>query len=190
MDGPSVTQLLKEWGNGDRAALDQLLPVIYRELHHIAKRCLSQHNDQDVFQTTAVINEAFLRLLNSDGQTYQNRNHFFGVAAKAMRHVLVDHARGRNASKRGGGVRMLDIDGGLEIADAVNQDVLAVSDALDVLAGSHPRQAQVVELRYFAGLNVEQTASALNLSEQTITRDWRFAKSFLRRQMERNGSSA
>ncbi|MBL8233029.1 MAG: sigma-70 family RNA polymerase sigma factor [Bryobacterales bacterium] len=190
MDKGLVTELLKEWGQGDRAAFDQLLPVVYRELHKIAKRCLSQHEQQDVLQTTAVINEAYLRLSSGVEQTLENRGHFFNVAAKAMRNVLVDHARSRNAEKRGGGIRIEAIDDGLQIASAVSADVVALSEALDVLAASHPRPAQVVELRYFAGLNVEETANALSVSTQTVIRDWRFAKSFLRREMERGAPSA
>lgn len=185
MESGTVTQLLREWGQGDRAAFDQLLPVIYRELHKIAKRCLAQHGEHDVLQTTAVIHEAYVRLSGGVQLTIENRDHFFAVAAKAMRHVLVDYARNRNAAKRGAGRRMLSIDNGMEIADPVSPNLIAISDALDVLAGSYPRQAQVVEMRYFGGLSVEETASALGLSTQTVTRDWRFAKSFLKREIER-----
>jgi RNA polymerase sigma-70 factor (ECF subfamily) len=189
MDSGRVTELLKEWGRGDRAAFDQLLPVVYRELHKLAKRCLAQHHEQDVLQTTAVIHEAFLRLSSGAEQNIENRGHFFGIAAKAMRHVLVDYARGRRAEKRGGGMRILPIEDGMEIAAKMNQDIVAVSEALDVLAESYPRQAQVVELRFFAGLSVEETASALGMSAQTVTRDWRFAKSFLQREIERGSDT-
>jgi RNA polymerase sigma factor (TIGR02999 family) len=180
-----VTGLLIEWGRGDRAALDQLLPLVYRELHKIAKLYMGRQNAEHTLQTTAVVHEAYLKLVGRAERDWENRAHFFGVAAKAMRHVLVDHARKRGAGKRGGEVQMLPIDEGLAVVGGTAREMIALDEALTSLSASHPRQAEVVELRYFGGLSVEDVARTLKISPETVARDWRFAKSFLKREMIR-----
>jgi len=180
-----VTQLLRRWAHGDRGALDELMPLIYRELHKLAKRHMTQQEAGHTLQTTAVIHEAYLKLGGSSDKDWENRAHFFGVAAKAMRHVLVDHARSRRASKRGGEVRIEQLDeGAADFGVARAAELIALDDALTSLAGQYPRQAEVVELRYFGGLSVEETAATLKLSPETVARDWRFAKAFLRSELQ------
>jgi RNA polymerase sigma factor (TIGR02999 family) len=181
----AVTHLLMQWGKGDRAALDQLLPLVYRELHKMAKRYTARQNASDTLQTTAVIHEAYLKLVGGAERDWENRAHFFGVAAKAMRHVLVDHARNRGAAKRGGEVHMLPIDEGLAVVGGPAREMIALDDALTSLSASYPRQAEVVELRYFGGLSVEDVARTIKVSPETVARDWRFAKSFLKRELTR-----
>lgn len=181
----AVTQLLIQWGNGDRAALNQLLPMVYRELHKMAKRYMVQQNVNHTLQTTAVIHEAYLKMAGGSEQGWENRAHFFGVAAKAMRHVLVDHARNRGAAKRGGDIQLLPIDEGLAVVGGPAREMIALDEALTALSASYPRQAEVVELRYFGGLSVEDVARTLKVSPETVARDWRFAKSFLKREMTR-----
>ncbi len=181
----AVTQLLIKWGKGDRAALDELLPLVYRELHKMAKRYMAQQDANHTLQTTAVIHEAYLKLAGGSAHDWENRAHFFGVAAKAMRHVLVDHARDRQAAKRGGEIQIVSIAEDMDIAGGAAREIVALDDALKTLAASYPRQAEVVELRYFGGLNVDETARTLKISVETVARDWRFAKSFLKREMQR-----
>lgn len=181
----AVTELLIRLGQGNRSALDELFPLVYRELHRIAKRSMAHQNADQTLQTTAMIHEAYLKLAGGSSPSWKNRAHFFGVAAKAMRHVLVDHARRRGAEKRGGQNQVLQLDENLAIADGPAREIIQLDDALRVLAASYPRQAEVVELRYFAGLSVEEAARTLDVSPETVARDWRFAKSFLRREMLR-----
>ena len=159
------------------------MPLIYRELHKLAKLHMKQQEADHTLQTTAVIHEAYLKLVGRSDVDWNNRAHFFGVAAKAMRHVLVDHARTRRAAKRGGEVRIeqLDEDANVGVARAVG--MIALDDALNLLAEQYPRQSEVVELRYFGGLSVEETAVTLKLSPETVARDWRFAKAFLRSEL-------
>jgi len=179
-----VTRLLRRWARGDRGALDELMPLIYMELHNLAKRQMMQQEAGHTLQTTAVIHEAYLRLGGGSDKDWENRAHFFGVAAKAMRHVLVDHARSRRAAKRGGEVRIEQLDEGADFGVARSAEMIALDDALTSLAGQYPRQAEVVELRYFGGLSVEETAATLKLSPETVARDWRFAKAFLRNELQ------
>jgi len=160
------------------------MPLIYRELHNLAKRQMTQQEPGHTLQTTAVIHEAYLKLGGSSDKDWENRAHFFGVAAKAMRHVLVDHARSRRAAKRGGEVRIEQLDEGADFGVARAAEMIALDDALTSLAGQYPRQAEVVELRYFGGLSVEETAATLKLSPETVARDWRFAKAFLRSELQ------
>ena len=183
-----VTGLLARWGKGDRAALDELLPLVYRELHKMAKRQMAQQREGHTLQTTAVIHEAYLKLAGGAGQDWESRGHFFAVAAKAMRQVLVDHARKGRAEKRGGDVEIVPVAEDLAMAMGPAEEMIALDEALDALSESYPRQAEVVELRYFGGLSVEDTARTLNVSPETVTRDWRFARSFLRREMEGGGA--
>jgi RNA polymerase sigma-70 factor (ECF subfamily) len=180
-----VTQLLHRWAHGDRGALDELMPLIYRELHKLAKRQMIQQKPDHTLQTTAVIHEAYLRLGGSGSEKdWENRAHFFGVAAKAMRHVLVDHARTGRAAKRGGAVRIEQLSDGADIGELRSAEMIALDDALTSLTLQYPRQAEVVELRYFGGLTVEETAVALKLSPETVARDWRFARAFLRTELK------
>ena len=179
-----VTQLLRRWARSDRGALDELMPVIYSELHKLAKHQMTRQEPGHTLQTTAVIHEAYLRLGGgSSDKDWENRAHFFGVAAKAMRHVLVDYARTRRAAKRGGDVRVEQLDDGADVGEARSAEMIALDDALTSLAGQYPRQAEVIELRYFGGLSVEETARTLKLSPETVARDWRFAKAFLRSEL-------
>jgi RNA polymerase sigma factor (TIGR02999 family) len=178
-----VTSLLRRWGHGDRGALNELMPLIYKELHKLAKRHMNQQKANHTLQTTAIIHEAYMKLGGGSGKDWENRAHFFGVAAKAMRHVLVDHARTRRAAKHGGEVRIEQLDEGADVGVGRAPGMIALDDALTLLAGQHPRQAEVVELRYFGGLSVEETAVTLKLSPETVARDWRFARAFLRSEL-------
>jgi len=179
-----ITQLLRRWAHGDHGALDELMPLIYRELHKLAKHQMTQQEPGHTLQTTAVIHEAYLRLGGRSDKDWENRAHFFGVAAKAMRHVLVDYARTRRAAKRGGDVRIEQLDYGADVGEARSAEMIALDDALTSLTLQYPRQAEVVELRYFGGLTVEETAVALKLSPETVARDWRFARAFLRTELK------
>lgn len=189
LEGNVVTHLLNRWGKGDRAALDQLLPLVYRELHKMAKRYMAQQNPNHTLQTTAVIHEAYLKLAGGAESDWENRAHFFGVAAKAMRHVLVDHARSRQAAKRGGEFQVVPLEEELAVVGGPAEEIVALDEALKTLAASYPRQAQVVELRYFGGLSVEDTARMLHVSVETVARDWKFSKSFLRREIQSEGQA-
>ena len=178
-----VTQLLHQWGAGDRNALDRLLPLVYRELHKIAKRSVRRQDSQHTLQTTAVIHEAYLKLACGAERNWESRAHFLGVAAKAMRHVLVDHARSGRSAKRGGEALAVTFDESMAVAGLRPAELIALDDALSALAKRHPRKGQVVELRYFAGLSVEETAVVLAISAETVARDWRFARAFLQREL-------
>ena len=184
-----VTKLLIQLGNGDHTALERLMPLVYRELHKMAKRYMAQQNPGHTLQTTAVIHEAYLKLAGESSQKHwENRSHFFGVAASAMRHILVDHARAKQSAKRGGEVRVVQLNDGFDIADGQSDELIALDDALNTLAKLHPRKSKTVELRYFGGLSVEEAAAILKISPQTVMRDWNFAKAFLSREMERGAT--
>jgi len=185
---PDITGLLLQWSKGDPAALERLLPLVYRELHKLAKRYMGQQNQGHTLQTTAVIHEAYMKLAANDSPGWQNRSHFFAVAAKAMRHVLVDHARTRLSAKRAGEFQALTLDERIAVVPGREREMVALDDALTSLSQLQPRQGQVVELRYFGGLSVEETAEVLRISPETVARDWRFAKSFLLREMSVNGN--
>ncbi len=186
-----VTALLRAWSQGEQGALDELLPLVYGELRRLAARYLRTQRPGHTLQTTALVHEAYLRLVGpvGAGADWQGRAHFFGVAARAMRSILVDHARARQAAKRGGGVRALTL-GAADAAGAradraaeSEVDVVALDDALARLADMDARQARVVELRYFAGLSIEETALALGISHATVEREWRTARLWLRREL-------
>jgi RNA polymerase sigma-70 factor, ECF subfamily len=183
--GNGINELLHLWAEGDTAALDRLMPLIYGDLRKRARAYMRRQGREITLQTTAVIHEAYLKLVNGPERDWENRDHFFAVAAKAMRQVLVDHARARLARKRSGHVRMVQLGEGLDIAGGPERDVIALDDALSELAAAYPRHSQVVELRYFGGLTVEETARILRISPETVARDWRFAKSFLRTEISR-----
>lgn len=177
----SVTHLLEKWNNGDQAALDQLLPLIYEELRKMAKRYMRQQNPGHTLQTTALIHEAYLRMIKQPEKHFENRAHFFGVAAQAMRHILVDYARARQTAKRGGAVRVISLDEAALVTEERAAEVVAFDDALKELEKLSKRQSRVVELRYFGGLTVEETATVLSVSPETVMRDWSMAKTWLRR---------
>jgi len=181
-----VTQLLAEWGRGSQAALDRLMPLVYAELHRMASRYMSRQNAGHTLQPTALINEAYVRLASDEGREWENRAHFFSVAAMSMRHVLVDHARGRRATKRGSGTPLLSLDEAIVISDERTADIIALDDALSELAKLNQRQSEVVELRYFGGLTVEETAQVTKMSPETVIRDWRAAKAWLYSQLSQN----
>ena len=183
-----VTQLLQAWSEGDQAALDQLIPLVYRELHRIAKRFMGRERAGQTLQTSALINEAYLRLIEVKDAHWQNRAHFFAVSAQIMRHILVDFARARQKLKRGGQAQRVSLDGALVVASAYSSDLVALDDALTALARLDPRQSKVVELRFFGGLTEEETAEALGLSSRTVRSDWRMAKVWLLRELTKSGS--
>ena len=181
----SVSYLLHRWSGGDRAALDQLLPLVYDELHRMARRYMQQQPDGHTLQTTALIHEAYLRLMGQEEKYWENRAHFFGVAAQAMRHILVDYARARQTAKRGGEARTVTLEEAVFVSDERAAEVVALDDALVELARLAPRQSSVVELRYFGGLSVTEIAEVLQVSTDTVTRDWNQAKAWLYRALNR-----
>jgi RNA polymerase sigma-70 factor, ECF subfamily len=181
-DDADVTQLLRAWSDGDADAFDRVLPVVYEELHRMAARYLVGERSTISLQTTALVNELCVRLLGWEPVRWQNRAHFFGVSARMMRRVLVDIARRRRAERRGGPTAIRVPFDGIDIAASVPAaDVLAVDMALDMLASEDPRKAQVVELRFFGGLSVEETAEALQISVRTVHTDWALARAWLYR---------
>lgn len=185
-DGPSkteVTQLLKAWGEGDERALQRLTPVVEDELHRMAHRCMARENPGHTLQTTALVNEVYLRLVDIHSVTWQDRAHFFAISARLMRRVLTDFARSRNYQKRGGGAVQVSFDEGLALVPEKGADIVALDEALSRFALLYPRQSQVVELRFFGGLEVEEAAEALKTSPVTVKRDWRFAKAWLLKAM-------
>ncbi|RPI25331.1 MAG: sigma-70 family RNA polymerase sigma factor [Acidobacteria bacterium] len=176
-----VTRLLLAWSDGDEAALQDLVPLVYAELHRLARHYLSAEPAGHILQTTALINEAYLKLVDSRGTQWQNRSHFFGISARLMRRILVDLARERNSLKRGGGARPVSITTGVAVVRAPEEDILAVDQALGALAQVDERKGRVVELRFFGGLDEKETAAALGVSPETVRRDWRLAKAWLLR---------
>lgn len=181
-----VTTLLLAWRQGDASAGERLLPLIYAELHRQAARAMRREPQEHTLQPTALVNEAYLRLVGQDRVQWHNRSHFFGVAAQLMRRILVDHARGRDAAKRGGGAQRVTLAGDQgQAQDEDDVDVLALHEALETLASLDPRQARVVELRYFSGLNIEETAEAMDISPATVKREWTIARAWLRRELRR-----
>ncbi len=178
-----ITRLLRAWSGGDRAALDQLTPVVYKELYRIARGHMRRENQGNTLQTTALVNEAYLRLVDVPNVGWKDRAHFFAVSAQMMRRILVDAARARASGKRGGGARRVDLDQVPDISSGRHRELVAVDEALNVLAEMDPRKARVVELRFFGGLSVEETAEVLGISAQSVMRDWRLAKAWLMREL-------
>jgi RNA polymerase sigma factor (TIGR02999 family) len=183
-----VSQLLLAWSEGDRAALDQLMPLVYAELRQLAKSHMRRERAGQTLQTTALIHEAYLRLIDADRVRLENRAHFFAAAARVMRQVLVDLARERGSRKRGGAARRVSFDEAMAVGRQHDEGLLALDEALGALAQIDPRKSQVVELRFFGGLSVEETAGALGVSVETVHRDWRLARSWLLRKL-RGGNS-
>lgn len=184
-----VSQLLRAWSDGDKAAFDKLLPLIYEELRQMAKRYMDRQQVGHTLQTTALIHEAYLRLVDQPEARWQNRAHFFGVAATAMRHILVDHARTRQAAKRGGAAQQVTLDEAAAVSVERAAELVALADALESLAAFDRRKSQVVELKYFGGLTVEETAEVLKVSPETVARDWRLARTWLLRELSKTAAS-
>jgi RNA polymerase sigma factor (TIGR02999 family) len=185
-----VTQLLRAWSQGDQAALDELYRIVYDELRRLAHRYMSREQPGHTLQTTALVNEAYLRLADVKDMNWQDRAHFFAVSANVMRRILIDEARARRAERRGGDHLTIALDEALEVEGGEDLDLIALDLALQGLAKTNERQSRVVELRYFGGLSVEETAEVLKVSSDTVTRDWRFAKAWLKREMVRGNDSA
>jgi RNA polymerase sigma-70 factor (ECF subfamily) len=179
-----VTDLLVAWSDGDAVALERLLPLVGGELHLLARNYLRRERQGHTLQTAALVNEAFLRLVDQRRVRWQNRAHFFGIAASLMRRILVDHARGAAAGKRGGDAARIPLDEACILAPQRAADLIALDHALEALASMDERKSRVVELRYFGGLSVEETAEVLAVHPDTVLRDWRAAKAFLRRELE------
>ena len=179
----TITDLLVQWREGDEAALDRLIPLVYKELRRMASYYMRRRRPGDTLQTSALINEAYLRLAEHKNMRWQNRAHFFAVAAQAMRRILVDHARTRNAAKREGGTFKVSLDEAADVGQQRGAELIALDDALKELALFDARKSRIVELRYFGGLSVEETAQVLEVSPVTVKREWRAAKLWLLRAM-------
>lgn len=181
---PPISQLLQRWSQGDRAALDELTPLVYDELHRIAHRYIAQQAPGHTLQTTALLHEAYLRLAGQEEKHWENRAHFFGVAAQAMRHILVDYARAQLREKRGGGAQRISLDGGLTLGPEHSGELVALHDALIDLAKLDARQSRIVELHFFGGLTELEIASLLQVSQRTVSSDWRLARAWLLQQLD------
>ena len=178
-----VTTLLQKWSDGDETALEQLMPLVYAQLHRLAHQHLRREAPGHILQTSALINEAYLRLVDQPKIRWENRNAFFGIAARLMRRILVDDARKRNAAKRGGSLVQVSLNEATGLADTQSANVAALDDALKTLETIDARQARIIELRFFGGLSIEETASVLQVSPGTVMRDWTFARAWLRNEM-------
>ncbi|MDX6612329.1 MAG: hypothetical protein QOD75_1515 [Blastocatellia bacterium] len=179
-----MTQLLAAWSDGDREALDKLLPLVEHELHRLAHRYMNHERDGHTLQTTALVNEAYLRLIDQREMRWQNRAHFFAIAAQMMRRILIDHARKQAYAKRGGGARKVSLDEVDALTDERAQELVALDEALAGLARIDERKSRVVELRFFGGMSVEETAEVLKISTDTVTRDWHRARAWLHRELK------
>jgi RNA polymerase sigma factor (TIGR02999 family) len=184
-----VTELLVRWRGGDKAALDSLMPLVYTELRRIANRYLQGERSDHTLQSTALVHEAYVRMTQQDLPQWQNRAHFFGVAAQLMRQILVDHARSHRASKRGGSAFKLALDEAEEQPLVRDVDIVALDDALKSLAHMDEQQSRVVELKFFGGLTVEDTAEVLGISPSTVKRDWTTARAWLFRELNRSAAT-
>ena len=181
----SVTQLLFEWSHGDQRALDKLMPLVHSELHRLASNYLRRERQNHTLQPTALVNEAYLKLIDQKHARWQNRAQFFGVSAQLMRRILVDHARQHQAEKRGGqSQQRLSITGAGQLATKPDIDLLALHEALEELKTFDPQQERIVELRFFGGLSIEETAEVLGIGHATVERDWKMARAWLRRKLE------
>lgn len=178
-----VTRLLVAWGSGDEDALQQLMPFVYNELHRLAHYYMAAESPGQTLQTTALVHEAYLRLIDVKNVSWQNRAHFYGLCGRLMRRILVDFARAKNYQKRGGHFPHIELDEAVTVSAVVGSELLAVDDALKQLATVDPRKSTVVEMRFFGGLTVEETAAALGVSTETVMRDWKLAKAWLLREL-------
>jgi RNA polymerase sigma factor (TIGR02999 family) len=191
MTAPSpqgVTQLLKAWGNGEQQALDQLIPLVYSELHRLAHRYMGRERSAHLLQPTALVHEAYERLVNLRDVSWQNRAHFFGVSAQLMRRILVDYARSRRYSKRGGEWRQVPLNEAVAVFRDRRTDIVALDDALHTLAEIDPRKSAVVEMRFFGGLSIKEVAEVLKVSQETVLRDWRLARVWLLRELSKGAA--
>jgi RNA polymerase sigma factor (TIGR02999 family) len=184
-----ITRLLADWSGGDRAALEKLTPLVYAELRRIARRQMREENPGHTLQATALVNEAYLRLAGDEGRDWHDRSHFYSVCAQVMRHVLIDHARARTRDKRGGGALHVSLDEAAAVAGQGAHELVALDEALRTLERLDPQKGRVVELRYFAGLSIEETAEVLGVSPSTVRREWRRAKAWLYRAVSGGGGA-
>lgn len=178
-----VTRLLEAWSDGKPEAIDELMPLVYEELKRMAKKYMNSQPSGHTLQTTALIHEAYLKLADQREKRWQNRTHFFAVAAQAMRHILVDHARSHQTQKRGGKTQLISLEDAAVISNERADEIVALDESLNNLFALDERKGRVVELRYFGGLSVEETAEILSISQETVMRDWRFAKTWLLREL-------
>ena len=184
-----ITQLLAEWSDGNQSALDELYPLVYDELHRLARRYMSRERKGHTLQATALINEAYVRLVDQKNVQWANRSHFFAISAQIMRRILIDHARRHGYAKRGGGAHQVSLEEAATVVPDQSQELLRLDEALKSLAEMDPRRSQVVELRYFGGLNNEEIADVLQISENTVTRDWNMARAWLYQQLTGSGAN-
>ncbi|HEY3137235.1 MAG TPA: sigma-70 family RNA polymerase sigma factor [Blastocatellia bacterium] len=180
-----VTRLLLDWSDGNKAALDKLMPLVYDELHKLAHLYMNRERPGHTLQTSALVNEAFVRLVDQRSVRWQNRAHFFGIASQMMRRILVDYARGRHYAKRGGGAKKASLDEAMIVSEARAAEVVALDDALSALAEIDQRKSQIVEMRFFGGLSIDETAEVLGVSPGTVMRDWTLAKAWLHREISK-----
>ena len=184
-----ITQLLAEWREGNQSALDELYPLVYAELHRLARRYMSRERQGHTLQTTALINEAYVRLVDQKNVQWANRSHFFAISAQIMRRILIDHARRHAYAKRGGGAQQVSLEEAAAVTPEHSLELIKLDEALKSLAERDPRRSQVVELRYFGGLNNEEIAGVLHVSENTVTRDWNMARAWLYQQLTGSGAN-
>jgi RNA polymerase sigma factor (TIGR02999 family) len=180
-----VTQLLQAWGAGDEGALEQLMPLVYNELHRLAQRYMASEQTGHPLQTTALVHEVYLRLVDVQNVDWQNRAHFYALCARLMRRILIDFARSRNYQKRGGQFAHIELEEAATVSAVAGAELLAVDEALKALAEVDTRKSEVIELRFFGGLTVEETAAALDVSPETVMRDWKLAKAWLLRELSK-----
>jgi RNA polymerase sigma factor (TIGR02999 family) len=193
MSAPSqkqITQMLVDWSNGDQAALEKLTPLVYDELHRLARRYMGRERPGHTLQTSALVNEAYIRLIDWKTIPWQNRAHFFAVSAQLMRRILVDFARSRNYAKRGGGVRNVSLDEAMVVTRGKSAELVELDDALSELSRLNERQSRVVELRFFGGLELEEVAEVLKVSVGTVRRDWSLARAWLYRELSKSAETA
>ena len=184
-----ITELLAEWRDGNQSALDELYPLVYNELHRLARRYMSRERKGHTLQTTALINEAYVRLVDQKNVQWANRSHFFAISAQIMRRILIDHARRHAYAKRGGGAQQVSLEEAASVAPDQGRELIRLDEALKTLAEMDPRRSQVVEMRYFGGLNNEEIAGVLHISENTVTRDWNMARAWLYQQLTGSGAN-
>ena len=185
--GDDISTLLRAWSNGDQSALDRRTPIVYDELHRLARRYMAGEQPGQTLQTTALVHEVYLRLVDVKNVNWQDRAHFYALCARLMRRILIDFARSRTYQKRGGGAAHVELDEAATVSAVVGDELLAVDHALEQLAALDSRKGQVVELRFFGGLTIEETALALRVSPETVMRDWRLAKAWLTRELSQEG---
>ena len=187
-DTRDITRILKDWSSGDASAATRLMPLVYEELRGLARTYLGRERRDHTLQATALVHEAYLRLVDDTGLTWKDRAHFYGVAARLMRQILVDHARAHNAAKRGGLQTKLTLDEAHELPGEKTVEIVALDSALENFAQAYPRKGQVVELKFFGGLDAKEIAEVLKVSEKTVLRDWNFAKLWLCRELSQNAA--